>query len=105
MDGPWHDLDGGHQELAFNRSPTKYQWSYLRFTFDVARHEYVDLHCQGQEIDVAGRQHRMDPPLSGFRASTDKCPGLIAVLLGIEADSDKRCFLFIDSLVVSASES
>lgn len=105
LDGPWDDLPDGRQDLGFNRSPTKYQWHYLRLTFDVDRHEYVDFHCYGQEFDVAGKQHIMDPPLVGWRSSTDKCPALLALVFGIEADTDKRCFLYLDSVVVSASES
>jgi len=104
MDGPWEYLDDGAQELGFNRSPTKYQWHYLRFTFDLAKREYADLHCYGQEFDVAGRRHVQDPPLTGWRASAEKCPGLIAVVFGIETNSPKRCFLYLDSVVVSASD-
>ena len=100
-DGPFTDLEDGYQELGFNRSPTKYQWHYLRFTFDTARHEYVDLHCHGKEFDIAGRRHVFDPPLSGFRASTDRCAGLLNFGIGIETNSDKRCFLYLDSIVVS----
>jgi hypothetical protein len=102
--GPWTYLEDGYQELGFNRSPTKFQWHYLRFTFDLERHEYVDLHCFGKELDVAGRKQVWDPPLSGFRASTEKCPGLIAPNIGIETNSDKRCYLYLDSVVASASE-
>jgi len=104
IDGPWDYLLDGQQDLGFNRSPTKYQWHYLRLTFDLGKHEYVDFHCYGKEFDVAGKQHDMTPPLSGFRASTDKCPGLVAILFGAEADRDKRCFLYLDSVVVSVSE-
>lgn len=104
MDGPWDYLPDGRQDLGYNRSPTKYQWHYLRFTFDLAKHEYVDFHCYGQEFDVAGKKHIMNPPLKGFRASTDKCPGLVVILFGVETDTDKRCFLYLDSVVVSASE-
>lgn len=103
-DGPWETLPGGRQELGFNRSPTKYQWHYLRFTFDLARREYVDFHCHGKEFDVAGRRHQPDPPLAGWRASTEKCPGLIGTGFGIEAAADKRCFLYLDAVLVSASE-
>ena len=71
---------------------------------DLAKHEYVDLHCFGQEFDVAGRKHIPDPPLSGYRASTDKCAGLVNVGFAIEAARDKRCFLYLDSVVISASE-
>ena len=42
-----------------------------------------------------------DPPLSGFRASTDRCSGLLNFGIGIETNSDKRCFLYLDSIVVS----
>jgi Domain of unknown function (DUF6772) len=100
--GPWEYLSDGRQDLGFNRSPTKFQWHYLRFTFDTAKREYVDLHCFGQEFDVAGRKHVMDPPLIGWRGSTDKCPGLIGANFGIETNSDKRAFLYLDSVVVSA---
>ena len=100
-DGPFTDLEDGYQELGFNRSPTKYQWHYLRFTFDTARHEYVDLHCHGREFDIAGRRHVFDPPLTGFRASTDRCASLLNFGIGIETNADKRCFLYLDSIVVS----
>ena len=104
LDGPWDDLPDGRQDLGFNRSPTKCQWHYLRFTFDLAKREYVDFHCYGQEFNVAGRKHNQNPPLTGWRASTDKCPGLIGTNFVIEADTNKRCFLYLDSVVISASE-
>lgn len=87
----------------FNRSPTKYQWHYLRLTLDLARHEYVDFHCAGQEFDVAGRKHIQDPPLVGWRSSTDKCPGLVGCQFVIQTNSDERCFLYLDSVVASAT--
>jgi hypothetical protein len=65
----------------------------------------VDFHCHGQEFDVAGKKHIMDPPLVGWRSSTDKCPGLIGTIFAIQTNSDKRCFLYLDSVVVSASAS
>ena len=70
----------------------------------MARREYVDFHCHGKEFNVKGRRHDPNPPLAGWRASTDKCPGLIGTGFGIEAASDKRCFLYLDTVVVSASE-
>jgi hypothetical protein len=105
MDGPWDDLADGKQELGFNRAPTKFQWHYLRFTFDLAKYQYVDFNCYGKEFDVAGKTHVFDPPLPGWRASTDKAHGLILPAFGIETNSDKRCMLYLDSVVVSASES
>jgi hypothetical protein len=103
-DGPWTYLEDGHQELGFNRSPTKYQWHYLRFTFDLTTHEYVDFHCYGKEFKVAGLKHAPNPPIEGWRSSTDKCGGLLNTGFGIEAARDKRCFLYLDSIVASCSE-
>lgn len=104
FDGPWTDVPDGAQKLAFNRSPTKYQWHYLRLTYDLLHHSYVDFHCYGREFDVKGLRHEPDPPLPGYRASTDRCAGLMAFCLGIEAEQDRRCFLLIDSIVISADE-
>ncbi len=103
-DGVWEDLPDGRQDLGFNRAATKYQWNYLRFTFDLVRREYVDFHCHGKEFAVRGRRHEPEPPLTGWRASTDKCPGLIGTGFGIETAADKRCFLYLDAVLVSASE-
>jgi hypothetical protein len=103
-DGAWEYLADGQQDLGYNRAATKYRWSYLRFSFDLARHEYVDFHCHGKEFNVQGRRHEPNPPLQGCRASTDKCPGLVGTGFGIEAATDKRCFLYLDGVVISASE-
>lgn len=105
-DGAWTYLDDGYQELGFNRSPTKcqYQWHYLRFTFDLTTHEYVDFHCYGKEFKVEGLKHDPNPAIEGWRASTDKCGGLLNTGFGLEAAIDKRVFLYLDSVVVSASE-
>jgi hypothetical protein len=54
---------------------------------------------------VNARRHDPNPSLEGWRASADKCPGLIGVGFGIEADTDKRCCLCLDSIVMSGSES
>lgn len=104
LNGPWADIPDGQQDLGFNRSPTKYQWHYLRFTFDLVNHTYVDFNCAGREFDVDGRKHEMRPPLTGFRASTERCPMLVNAGIGIETNSNKRCFLYLNSVVASATE-
>jgi hypothetical protein len=104
FDGPWTDLEDGAQRLAFNRSPTKYQWHYLRLTFDLGSHTYVDFHCSGRDFAVAGLRHEPEPPLPGYRGSTDRCWGLVAVCFAVETGEDRRSFLFLDSVVVSADQ-
>jgi hypothetical protein len=104
-DGPWDYLDDGWQELGYNRAPTKFQWHYFRFTFDLANYEYVDFHCYGKEFNVKGLKHIFKPPIPGWRESTDKTHGLVLPSFGIETNSNKRCYLYLDSVVISVSES
>lgn len=53
---------------------------------------------------MQGRRHEPNPPIQGWRASTDKYPGLVGTGFGIEAATDKRCFLYLDGVVILASE-
>ena len=32
----WEDLPGGEQRLCYNEIPTKVNWHYIRFDFDLA---------------------------------------------------------------------
>ena len=111
--GPaYHYLDDGEQDLGFNRAVTKYQWNYFRLTFDLATHEYVDFNCHGQEFNVAGQKIKTwdpaDPVITSrnweWRASTDRCSGLVFPCFSIIAELDKRCFLYLDSIVISATK-
>ena len=97
-------LPDGRRDLAFNRSPTRYKWNHVRLTAHLSKHEYVDSHCYGQESDVAGRKPNWDPSRVGWRDSTNKCPGLLVVAFELATNSDKRCFLYLDSIVISATE-
>lgn len=104
MDGPWTLLDGGRQEVAATPPSDQLRWHYLRFTFDLSCYRYVDFRCDDKEIDVDGLTHVFDPPLEGWRASTDKAHGLVFPTFGIQANADTRCSLYLDSIVISASE-
>jgi len=95
----WTDVEYGHQEIPLNRAPTKYQFVYLRFTVDLKRHGYVDLHCHGRELDVAGQTHSLTR-----KSYVEGCPGLLNVDIGVLTNADKRAFLLLDSIVMSASE-
>ncbi|MBI3972659.1 MAG: hypothetical protein HY332_15385 [Chloroflexi bacterium] len=99
----WTDIEGGYHELPYNRSPTKYQWLYIRYTVDLAKHEYVDFFCHGKELNVKRKTHSF--PEGQWQRHLEKCSGLLNVDIGIHTNSDKRCFLFLDSIVLSAEGS
>ena len=69
-------------------------------------------YCYGQEFNVAGQKIKIwdpeDPVIKEhgweWRASTDRCSGLISPSFRITAESDRRCFLYLDSVVVSVTK-
>lgn len=90
----WKDVPGGRQELCYNELPTKINWHYLRFAFDVRTMRYARLQCNDFEFDVSG--------LSGI--TVDAMPNLsnlLNVIPFVETDEDKRAFLYLDSVLLS----
>jgi len=102
-DGPWEDIPNGSQEFGGGDPPGGGRWHMLRYTFDLGRHELTDLACDGREFPVAGLPPGPRPPLEGWRASTDKCSGLIGTAFGVEASVDQRCSLYLESILVSGT--
>jgi hypothetical protein len=69
---------------------------------DLRNHRYVDLYCHGKEFQVEGQTHAFAE--GQWQRHLEKCSGLLNVDLGIIANVDKRCFLLIDSILLSGSE-
>lgn len=99
----WDDVADGEQKLGFNRSPTKFQWHYFRLTVDPAEHRYVDLNCYGKEFSVENVVHRFaeeSPENIGVHGPR---PGECTVSAAVRTVTGKRCYLYLDSVVVSAT--
>jgi hypothetical protein len=85
---------GPKDELCYNEIATKQNWHYLRWLIDLESRQYVELQCNDQLYDLRGLGH---PPLKGY-------PNLRTLLnLGfwVEAGTDRRSFLYIDSVLLS----
>ncbi len=87
-------LPGGEQQLCYNESADKINWSYFRLTIDTAKREYVELQSGNRIFDMRG----LKPTLVKRYAGVD---GLVNPCLWIEADNNRRVFLFVDSIVIS----
>lgn len=94
---PFAEIPDSRQELCFNETADKINWHYMSFTMDLASREYVELRSLDTRFDLRGHQ----PTL------TDTYPRLnhlLNPLLWIEADTDRRVFLFVDSIMISTGE-
>ena len=90
----WEDLPDGAQKLCYNEIPTKINWHYLRFDFDLAGMRWLGFQCNDQVFDcqqVASIAIAAMPNLS--------C--MLNLAFFCEPDTAKRCFFYLDSVLLS----
>lgn len=90
----WEDLPGGEQRLCYNEIPTKVNWHYLRFDFDLGS-------MQGTRFQVNDRIFAMDN-FDCIRIPAMKnlwC--MLNLAFFAETDIDKRAFAYLDSVCLS----
>jgi hypothetical protein len=90
----WEDLPGGDQKLCYNEIPTKVNWHYVRFDFDLASWTALSFRCNDRVFDMAGFEPMRMP---GWRNLW--C--MLNLAFFAEADTDKRALLYIDSVCLS----
>src|SRR5690606_33798504 len=49
----WEDLPGGEQRLCYNEIPTKVNWHYIRFDFDLESMQCTHFQCNDRVFDVS----------------------------------------------------
>lgn len=90
----WEDIPGGHQQLCYNEVPTKYNWHYLKLGFDLRSMSYTSLQCNDRVFDVSKIEPMLMPAWPNLNC-------LFNVCWTVEADTDKRTFVYLDSVLVS----
>ena len=85
----------GTEHLCYNESDDKINWCYLRLTVDLARREYVELQSGRNVYDLRGIRPTWADPYKGIDS-------LLNPVVWIEADTARRVFLYVDSVVISA---
>jgi len=92
------DVPGGTQDLCYNETDCKINWLYFRLTVDARNRRYVELQAQDQTFDLSAIEFTRIPPY----ARIDR---LLNPLVWVENDTDRRVFLYLDSVVVSTEAS
>ncbi len=96
-DQDWVDLPGGPQELCYNEIPTKVNWHYAAVGIDLASMRFTGFQCNDVAYDMSGVGALTLDAMPNLR-------GMLNVAFFAEADSDKRTFFYVDSVLLSAED-
>ncbi|MCC7449659.1 MAG: hypothetical protein IT324_19725 [Anaerolineae bacterium] len=91
----WEDVPGGHQLLCYNEIATKMNWHYLKVGIDLQARRFTGFQCNDQVYSAEGMQ-----PIEIKAMANLWC--MLNVVFFAEADTDKRAFLYLDSVLLSA---
>ena len=87
-------LPDGGQKLCYNETDCKLNWQYMRLKIDTKNREYVECQCQDKIWDMRGiKADAVD--------AYGRIDNLINPLFWVGTDTDRRVFLYIDSVLVS----
>jgi len=87
-------VPNGSQELCYNETDCKINWLYFRLKIDVENRKYIEMQAQDRIFDMRGIDIY---PISAYA----RIEGLLNPLVWVENDTNRRVFLYIDSIVIS----
>jgi hypothetical protein len=90
----WEDLPGGEQFLCYNEIASKQNWHYLRIDLDLGTMSFLHFQCNDRVFPVDGVEPMRIPAMANLWC-------MLNILFFAEADSAKRSFLYVDSLLLS----
>lgn len=90
----WEDLPGGDQRLCYNEIPTKVNWHYCRFDFDLAAMRMIDFQCNDRVYDLSGAGPIVMPAMRNLWC-------MLNLAFFVETDVAKRANFYIDSVCLS----
>ena len=91
----WEDVPGGGQRLCYNEIATKHNWYYVRIGFDLGAMAFTEFRCNDRVFDPSG--------IAPMRfAAMPNLSCMLNASMWVEADSDTRAFMYVDSVVLSA---
>ncbi len=92
----WEDIPGAAQLLCYNEIATKQNWHYLRVDFDLGSMRFIAMQCNDRIYNLAGVEPMRMPAMANLWC-------MLNVLFWVEAGTEKRSFLYLDSVLLSQS--
>lgn len=90
----WEDIPGAGQKLCYNEIPTKINWHYLRFDFDLDSMRWLGFQCNDQVFEC--------PRVESIRmAAMPNLSCMLNLAFFCEPDTAKRTFFYLDSVLLS----
>lgn len=93
----FYDIPDSKQKLCYNETPDKINWHYFALTIDLKHGEYVSLESVNRKWDLRGIK---SSPVDRY----PRIDWLLNPFVFIETDTDRRVFLYVDSIVNSCEE-
>lgn len=90
----WEDVPGGHQKLCYNEIPTKVNWHYLRYDFDLSTMRAIEMQCNDRVYDLSRQDSIRIPGMRNLWC-------MLNIAFFTETDVNKRAFFYIDSVCLS----
>lgn len=90
----WQDLPGGEQRMCYNEIPTKVNWHYACFDFDLAGMQATGFRCNDRQFDLSQFRSVRIPAMRNLWC-------MLNLFFFAETDTDKRAFLYVDSVCLS----
>jgi hypothetical protein len=90
----WEDIPGGAQRLCYNEIPTKVNWHYGCFDFDLATMQATGFRCNDRVFDLTSYEPIKIPAMRNLWC-------MLNFAFFVESDTDKRSFMYVDSVCVS----
>ncbi|WP_426959194.1 DUF6772 family protein [Muricoccus radiodurans] len=90
----WVDLPGGEQKLCYNEIPTKVNWHYVCFDFDLETMRATGFRCNDRVFDLSAYEPIRMPAMRNLWC-------MLNLFMFAETDTDKRAFLYVDSVCLS----
>ncbi|WP_018625891.1 DUF6772 family protein [Niabella aurantiaca] len=88
------DVPNGQQSLCYNETDCKLNWQYARLLIDTEKREYIEMQCQDKTFDLGRHPIYCTAPY-------ERIDGLMNPLMWVETDTNRRVFLYVDSVVIS----
>jgi hypothetical protein len=90
----WVDIPGGEQKLCYNEIPTKVNWHYVCFDYDLRTMSMTGLRCNDRIFDVSQQRSIQITAMRNLWCMLNIC-------FFAETDVDKRAFVYLDSICLS----
>ena len=92
----WEDVPDGYQPLCYNEIPSKVNWHYLRWVFDIGKGRNVELQVNDKVMDLR------DIPVPAHDSPYWGLARLLNLEINVRTRVPVRNFLYVDSMLISA---